>query len=64
VWLYSNLRLLQHTQDLQQLGQAWMAVEEEEEEEMGQEESSSGKTGSRAMRTMQSRIWGTTCWNF
>ena len=47
VWLYSNLRLLQRTQDLQQGGRAlpWMAVadeEQEEEEGMQQEGSSSG----------------------
>eukprot|EP00983_Pelagomonas_calceolata_P044688 1139412-Pelagomonas_calceolata.AAC.5 len=41
VWLYSNLRLLKRTQDLQQLGQAQALMAVEDEEENGKEEGSS-----------------------
>eukprot|EP00983_Pelagomonas_calceolata_P122661 1160928-Pelagomonas_calceolata.AAC.4 len=64
LWLYSYL--LKRTQDLQQLGnvQPWMEEEEVEEEEMGQEgPAARGMSGSQAMRTMQSRSWGTACCN-
>ncbi len=44
VWLYSNLRLAQRTQSLEQqdMAQPWVVLEEEEEEEEEEDGSSSG----------------------